>query len=48
MRTGIVFETAKQAVITGNFEGLEHTGLMSVQLIAPDDGTTEGEDSDET
>jgi phage portal protein BeeE len=40
IRGGFVPDTAKQAVITGDFELLQHTGLVSVQLMPPGEGTT--------
>jgi phage portal protein BeeE len=38
IRAGFTPDTAVQAVITGDFDRLEHTGLFSVQLQAPQPG----------
>jgi phage portal protein BeeE len=39
IRGGFVPDTAVRAVITGDFSVLQHTGLYSVQLQPPSDGT---------
>ena len=38
IRAGFTPDTSVQAVITGDFDRLEHTGLFSVQLQAPQPG----------
>ena len=55
MRSGFTAVSSQQAVTSGSFEGLDHTGLVSVQLFEPDPDATpalpagdDGEDSVET
>jgi phage portal protein BeeE len=45
---GFTPESAVEAVTTGDFQRLEHSGLVSVQLQAPgaDNGTTDGDEPD--
>ena len=38
IRAGFIPDTATEAIITGSFENLVHSGLVSVQLLPPGEG----------